>query len=132
MINDIVIDIERVGDQIAFVFADGPVSFLSFVVTENDTGEQLWELCPIGMGGDATSSGGKFAAIEATSPDTSADFWNVVNSLRSDDRLPALPTCEKVQYGVSPEGYKEIAPARPLQRGKSYCVTVLHSRATGD
>ena len=129
MMNDLVIDIERVGDLVAFVFTGGPISFVSLIVSANDTGDDLWELHPIGMDADIVSSGGTFAAIEVGSPDESHDFWKVVESLRPVGEKPALPLCEKVNYGVAPLGYREIAPAKPLHPGTSYSVVVLNPRA---
>src|SRR5947209_4573559 len=130
MIDDIALNVRRVGDRVIFSFPEGPTSFLTLVVTDLE-GEELWTVHPVGMSGEKAEPAGAFVAIEVTSAEAGADFLEVLDSLRSDGPPVSFPLCEEVEYGHPPAGYAETAPAMPLQRGASYSIIVLNPRASG-
>jgi hypothetical protein len=130
VIDDIAVNVERVDDRIVFSFPDGPISFLTLVVTDLH-GEELWTVHPIGMGGEQVGPAGAFVAVEVTSAEASAGFLGILDLLhRGGERVP-FTLCKEVEYGSPPAGYAETSPAKPLQRDASYSIIVLNPRASG-
>jgi hypothetical protein len=130
MIDDIVLNVERVDDRIVFSFPEGPISFLTLVVTDVH-GEELWTVHPVGMSGEEAKPAGAFVALEVTSAEAGAGFLGILDSLRPGREHVSFTLCKEVEYGAPPAGYAGTSPAKPLQRGASYLILVLNPRASG-
>jgi len=129
MIDDITLNVARVDDRIIFSFPEGPISFVTLVVTDVH-GEDVWTVHPNGMGGEESKPAGAFVAMEVTA-EAGAAFLGVLDNLRLGGEPVSLPLCAEVEYGRPPAGYAEESAAKMLQRGASYSIIVLNPRASG-
>lgn len=91
--------------------------FVTFVVSSEDEQVQ-WELKPLSLRPAAVIDS-KMVTLRVPT------FLNgVVQNIAQSDE-PEYPALSRVVYGEVPEGYRQLAPADRLERGREYAVLIL-------
>jgi len=116
--------VTRENGTITFSFPAGPVRFVTFVITSS-TGEELWQLHPVGMRqAERSETGGRFMAIPLRD-NYQQNAAELVGRLAAEH--PSIsPPVEKIEYATVPAGYHEDEPAKPLAHGVTYKAILLN------
>lgn len=124
MFSVIPLCIRRSGDELEFAFPSR-TSFVTLFVTTADGKEEVWRIKPIGMSPKLVN--GAFVAVAEADidPTEMAESASIFAATQQQD----YPSSDRVVYGRAPEGYVEVAPARPLVRGERYAVMVMSARS---
>lgn len=111
--------------RVTLSFTSGATNFATFLVVTN-SGEELWQLHPRGMQ-QSSDGGSDVAGLFVSAPIAPDDETKAMEFLEkivpeSDNEFTQV---DRIVYGCTPEGYTEVAPAKPLVSGGHYRVIVL-------
>ena len=129
VLSSISISAAILDDCTTFVFQDGPLRFVKFLVTDPH-GNIMWELHPSKMHSPASlpvpeSNGHAGLVSFRAEPPSIEQFQDLLTAAVPSDLLSEFPSVTEITYGVVPDGYSDDRPAMPLESGVDYRALVM-------